>query len=104
MSIEPGKYYRRKSEGIKMMALEKYDTRRWRFYVPEGQAGGCNNRLDDVSNVEPWTEPKKKVKLWQALYRARYGGEHYLSSYLYSECPPDAVRLATEYPAIEVEE
>ena len=104
MSIEPGKYYRRKSDGIKLMALRpcvlsSLEPTRWLFYREHMD----RNEFVDMAGVEPWTEPKKKVKLWPALIRST-DGRHFLSNYLWPECPPDAVRLVTEYPAIEVEE
>lgn len=104
MTITPGSYYRRKSDGAKLMACECDQHRNnnsWWYYVLE-RVGNNIVTLHPPHEVEPWVEPKKKVKLWPALIRST-DGRHFLSNYLWPECPPDAVRLAVEYPAIEVE-
>lgn len=57
MTIEPGKLYRLKSDGSKLMALEAAAEGYWRFYRYGGYMG-CMT-VWGVSDVEPWRDPVK---------------------------------------------
>ena len=45
---------------------------------------------------------KKTVKLYPAL-RKTVDGKRYYADYFYETCPPDAIRLITEYPPVIIE-
>ena len=79
----------------------------WEFVMRSEVGSWFNNQR--AEDVEPWTEPKRKVKLWPALYLSSNGiaccsDQLFANENAAREEMNGFVRLLTEYPAIEVDE
>lgn len=67
--------------------------------------------LIGVNDWEEYREPKRKVKMWPALFKHGDKGRYWISSNLFDSIPTaeefgglaTPIRLLTEWPAVEVE-
>lgn len=104
--IKAGQFYRRKSDGGKLLAICEVSDGVWRFW----DYTYSDTTQSHPAKAQEWTEPKRKVKLWPAFTRDYPG--YRLTDVLFADnmtamqfCGANSfIRLATEYPPIEVDE